>query len=182
MATHGRAAVAGHRRRKAGQSPHIATVRETSTAERFVHRRGIERLVGVCVLLSAGVHGLITPEHFQEWWGYGVFFAVATVAMLVLGLALLTDAIDPRYFPGDVIRFRRLVYMSGLVGVVLLVAMYAVSRTVGVPLGPGAGLVEAVGGLDIVAKVAELGAAVGLAILITRSSHDSHRSRGRLDG
>jgi len=182
VATHGQAAVAGQRRRTAGQTPQIATVRERSAAERFAHRRGIERLVGVCVLLSGGVHGLIAPEHFREWWGYGVFFAVATVAMLGLGLALLTDAIDPRYFPGDVIRFRRLLYTTGLVGVVLLVAMYVVSRTFGIPLGPGAGLVEPIGGLDIVAKVAELLAALGLVVLIARSWDGSPRSRGHIDG
>jgi len=181
VASHGQAGVAGHRG-TAAQSPQIVAGLERSTGERFAHRRGIERLVGVCVLLSGGVHGLITPEHFQEWWGYGVFFAVATLAMLVLGLALLTDAIDPRYFPGDVLRFRRLMYVAGLVGVVLLVAMYFISRTAGIPLGPGAGQVEPVGGIDIVAKVAELGAALGLAILIVRSSDASRRPRGHISG
>src|SRR5207237_9425928 len=120
------------------------------------HRRGTERLVGSCVLVSGGVHGLITPQHFQEWWGYGVFFAVATLAMLVLGLALVTDAIDPRYFPGDVIRVRRLMYAAGLAGVVLLVGMYVVSRTIGIPVGPGTGHIEPIGTADVVAKIVEL--------------------------
>jgi hypothetical protein len=124
------------------------------------------------------MHGLVTQQHFEEWWGYGIFFAVATVAMLVLGLALLTDAIDPRYFPGDVTRFRRLMYIGGLVGVALLIGMYVVSRTVGIPLGPGAGRIEPIGAIDIVAKVAELLAALGLVVLIAKSStapHWSHR-------
>ena len=73
-------------------------------------------------------------------------------------------------------------YVAGLVGVVLLVAMYFISRTAGIPLGPGAGLVEPVGGIDIVAKVAELGAALGLAILIVRSSDASRRPRGHISG
>lgn len=149
--------------------------------DRLRHRRGTERLVGSCVLVSGGVHGLITPQHFKEWWGYGVFFAVATLAMLVLGLALLTDAIDPRYFPGDVIRVRRLIYAAGLVGVVLLVGMYVVSRTIGIPVGPGTGTIEPIGTTDIVAKIAELVAALGLAVLLVKSSRAPQPSHGHGD-
>jgi hypothetical protein len=31
-------------------------------------------------LLAALIHLRVMPEHFEEWWGYGTFFLVCTVA------------------------------------------------------------------------------------------------------
>src|ERR1700730_3554446 len=91
---------------------------ETSRAKRneWWARRRMERLVGVCMIVSGSVHGLITQEHFTEWWGYGVFFLVAAVCLIGFGLALITDAIDPRYTPGNVQRLRRIMYLAGIAG------------------------------------------------------------------
>lgn len=111
------------------------------------------RLAGALSLLAAFVHGGLTPEHFTEWWGYGAFFAVAATAQALLGLALLLDAVpDPRA--------RRAVWRLGLVGQLLLVAMYVLTRTVGIPLvGPSAGSIEEVAPIDVLAVGMELACA-----------------------
>ncbi len=133
-------------------------------------RRAVEKLVGVCVLVSGSAHGLVTPEHFQEWWGYGVFFLATAVCLIGFGLALITDAIDPRYMPGDVNRIRRLMYAAGAIGNLSILGLYLLTRTAGIPLGPGSGSVESVGVIDLVAKTAELLAVLGLVVLFLKTA------------
>ncbi|HEY8953604.1 MAG TPA: hypothetical protein VIP78_13735 [Candidatus Dormibacteraeota bacterium] len=132
-------------------------------------RRRIEKLVGVCVIVSGGAHGLVTQQHFQEWWGYGVFFLATSICLIGFGLALITDAIDPRYMPGDVHRIRRLMYTFGAIGNLAILGLYVLTRTAGIPLGPGSGSVEQVGAIDLVAKAAELLAVAGLVLLIVKT-------------
>jgi hypothetical protein len=129
-------------------------------------RRRTEKLAGVCMIVSGSVHGLITQEHFTEWWGYGVFFLVAAICLIGFGLALITDAIDPRYTPGDVQRLRRIMYLVGIAGNIGLLTLYTLTRTAGIPFGPGSGNVESVAGPDVVANLAEASAAVALIVLI----------------
>ena len=129
----------------------------------------MEIFVGVCVIVSGSAHGLVTQEHFQEWWGYGVFFLATAVCLVGFGLALITDAIDPRYMPGDVNRLRRLMYAAGAIGNVSILGLYVLTRTAGIPLGPGSGSVEQVGVIDLVAKTAELLAVAGLVALLLKT-------------
>jgi hypothetical protein len=132
-------------------------------------RRRIEKFVGVCVVVSGSAHGLVTQQHFQEWWGYGVFFLATAICLIVFGLALITDAIDARYMPGDVGRIRRLMYALGAFGNASILGLYVLTRTAGIPLGPGSGSVESVGVVDVVAKTAELLAVAGLVVLLLKS-------------
>jgi hypothetical protein len=40
-------------------------------------------LYAAALSLVAGlVHLGVAPEHFEEWWGYGVFFLVASAAQV----------------------------------------------------------------------------------------------------
>ena len=133
------------------------------------HRRLTEKLVGVCVIVSGGAHGLVTQEHFQEWWGYGVFFLATAICLIGFGLALITDAIDPRYMPGDVNRVRWLMYAVGAIGIVSILSLYLLTRTAGIPFGPGSGTVEEVGVVDLVAKATELLAVAGLVVLLLKT-------------
>ncbi|HEY8680180.1 MAG TPA: hypothetical protein VIN01_03920 [Candidatus Dormibacteraeota bacterium] len=132
-------------------------------------RRRTEVFVGVCVIVSGSVHGLVTQAHFQEWWGYGVFFLATAILLIGYGLALVTDAIDPRYMPGDVHAIRRLLYALGAIGNAGILGLYLLTRTAGIPLGPGFGTVEPVGALDLLAKAAEVLALCGLIVLLIKS-------------
>jgi hypothetical protein len=132
-------------------------------------RRRTEKFVGVCVIISGSVHGFVTPGHFQEWWGYGVFFVFAAIGLIAFGLALITDAIDPRYMPGDVRRLRWLMYAAGAVGNLSILVLYIVTRTAGIPLGPQTGVVETVAAPDLIAKATESLALVGLVLLLVKT-------------
>ena len=92
---------------------------------------------------AAAVHVLVVPEHFHESSLYGAFFVVAAVCQAG-GAALL------------VLRRSRL--LAGLVaaGNASIVLLWLVTRVAGIPLGPDAGVVEPVQGLDVTATACEL--------------------------
>ncbi|HEV8043664.1 MAG TPA: hypothetical protein VGP38_00660, partial [Rubrobacter sp.] len=71
-------------------------------------------------MVAALTHLWAMPEHFEEWWGYGIFFLVAAVAQGFYGLALLRRPGQPLLVLG--------------VGLNLaVVVLYVVTRTIGVP-------------------------------------------------
>jgi hypothetical protein len=146
-----------------------SVARKGATQQTWDGRRLVEKLVGGCVIISGSAHGLVTQEHFQEWWGYGVFFLASAICLIGFGLALITDAIDPRYMPGDVNRLRRLMYAIGAIGIVAILALYLVTRTTGIPLGPGSGSVESIGAIDLIAKTTEVLAVTGLVLLLIKT-------------
>jgi hypothetical protein len=129
--------------------------------------RALERVAGTLSLGAAIVHGGLSPAHFAEWWGYGVVFAAAAVAQTLLGLALLLDAVDPAQ-PGARTTERVMLAM-GIVGNTLLVALYLVTRTFGIPVGPGAGETEAIAPIDVATQAMEIGVIVLLVILLRRA-------------
>ncbi|MGH2819170.1 MAG: hypothetical protein ACRDJ5_00800 [Actinomycetota bacterium] len=101
-------------------------------------------LVAANLSIVAGlVHLVVTPEHVEEWWGYGVFFVSAAVFQLSFGIALLRMA------------GHRLV-LAGIGLNVAIVALYVLSRTAGVPIGPHADHPEGVGLLDMSVTFAEV--------------------------
>jgi hypothetical protein len=104
--------------------------------------RGVLRaprlLVYLAAALSLGagyVHFAYAESHFQEWWGYGVFFVLAG-NLQALFAALL------------VWRPRAWQPLVGIVGNLGIVVVYVISRTSGIPLGPHARVVEAAGAID----------------------------------
>jgi hypothetical protein len=101
------------------------------------------------------VHFAVAPEHFGEWWGFGTFFVLC--GEVQLGWALLV-----RRTPG------KAVLSVGVAGSLLLVGLWAVSRTSGLPLGPEPGVPEAVGTADVLAVALELVTAASCAWALTR--------------
>lgn len=147
---------------------------QTAGPAKDPRRRRLERWAAGASLGSAAVHGALVREHAQEWWGYGLFFALAALAQVLLGIALLTDAVNPKDTGPRWASVRRAVYWVGLSGTVLLLALYVVTRTVGIPwFGPEAGTVEGVAAVDIAAKALELVAAVALALLLRMPKEDA---------
>lgn len=116
--------------------------------------RAVERWAAGLSLVGGGIHALAGPDHFSEWWGYGLFFVAASAAQLLFGLLLVTHGIS-RESGWTWEQVRRRVYAVGIVGNVAIVLLWAVTRTVGIPTGPLAGTVEDVGTLDAASKIAE---------------------------
>ena len=125
--------------------------------------RRLASAVGGASILAGLAHGGLAPAHFEEWWGYGVFFAFAAAAQALFGLAVAMDAVPAP-------RARRAVLLAGAVGNALLLAFYVWTRTVGVPFfGPEAGEVEAVAAIDVAVLALEALAAAGAAWLLAGS-------------
>jgi hypothetical protein len=101
------------------------------------------------------VHFLATPLYFDRWLGYGVFFLTVAVLQVMYSMALAAG--EPN---------RALLWL-GILGNALVIALWAVTRTVGIPLfGPMAGEVLPVGLLDGLAQVLAAILIVHLAVLL----------------
>ena len=110
----------------------------------------------VLSMLAGWIHVFFAPEHFEEWVGYGVFFVVASICQMLFSLIVITS-MPPR---------RELLW-AGVVGNLALIALWGVTRTIGIPFfGPSAGEVETVGVLDLTAQIAELALIASLIILL----------------
>ena len=131
--------------------------------------RALVRLAATLSLLAASLHAALVEAHLEEWWGYGLFFVVASVAQGGYGLLLFALPARPRWEPGAWRSWRRRLYAAGIVGNLAVIGLYAVTRTVGIPwFGPAAGEVEAVGSLDLPTKAAEALTVACLALLSWR--------------
>jgi hypothetical protein len=104
---------------------------------------------------AALVHNWALPAHVREWWGYGLAFFLMAAAQGFYSGAVL-------FWP------RRSVLVAGIVGNAAILALYAVTRTLGIPLvGPQAGQVEAVAMPDLAAAIAEVALLIALVQLLT---------------
>ena len=115
---------------------------------------GLSALAGV-------IHLLVTPEHFEEWSGYGLFFLIAGLAQLIYAPVLLRQPAN------------RSLLIAGIAGNALIIALWIVTRTLGIPLGPEAGEVEAIGVLDTLSKLAEL-ALIGCLVALLGRGGQTH--------
>lgn len=106
---------------------------------------------------AAMIHAYTMPQHFVEWWGYGVFFLINALAQGAGAVALIG-------WP------RRSIFLVGVAGNLLILAMWAVSRTVGIPLfGPGAGRVESMDLPSVLCVTVEALSVLVLAALVVAS-------------
>jgi hypothetical protein len=105
-------------------------------------------VVVLACAVSAGIHGALVREHFEEGAGAGLGFLVATVLLAALAVALTRDPSPP------VLRATAAVFAG-------LIAAYALVVATGFPvLHPGR---EAVDGLALFTKAVE---AVGLVLAL----------------
>ena len=111
------------------------------------------------------VHVAVVREHLDESLSHGVFFAVVGLAQIGWALWALSAAAVPRP--------RSTVYAT-----VALIALWAVSRTVGLPFSLGGK--EPVGRADVLAVALEVGLVLCVA-LAARSSATARRDGAELN-
>ena len=92
---------------------------------------------------AAAIHYAVIAEHFEEWWGFGLFFAVSAVAQLVWAVLVVTSRSG-------------LLMRLGVVGNAAIVVLWIVTRTVGTLVGPEPATPEPIGPADSVASALEL--------------------------
>lgn len=115
----------------------------------------------ILAISAAGIHLVLTPEHFRERTVYGFFFLIASAFQIVLGWLLIRRA-------------RAAVYRAGAWGSLALIGTWIVTRAVAPPFSPE-GRPEPVTLLGILATGAELAA---LVLLATALPLPAERRRG----
>src|SRR2546425_5166465 len=112
------------------------------------------------VLLTSGaavIHLSVAPQHFQEFAPFGILFVFTGAAQLALAGALL------------VAPSRRL-FALGATGTAGLLAVWLISRTIGVPIGPHSGVPEGIGLPDVACVAMEILSVLFFALLLRRRS------------
>jgi hypothetical protein len=61
-------------------------------ARAYLRPASYRPLAAMCCLGAGAVHLLVTPEHFQEWWGYGCFFLALATCQILYSLGLAAPA------------------------------------------------------------------------------------------
>jgi len=92
---------------------------------------------------AAAIHYAVAAEHFEEWWGFGLFFVASAVAQLVWAVA-------------DVESRTRALIWFGVIGNAAIVVLWIVTRTVGTLVGPEPATPEPIGLADSIATAFEL--------------------------
>jgi hypothetical protein len=119
-------------------------------------RTAQEELALVAALLvfaSSFIHSAEISAHWEQYWLYGVFFGVVTLLQALWSVMIYGDSLNRRYL------------LAGAVGNAALIVIWAITRTVGVPIGPQNGP-EAVGAIDVLSKLDELAAVVLIAAVL----------------
>jgi hypothetical protein len=94
-------------------------------------------------LAVAYAHFAYAASHFAEWWAYGVFFVAAGNLQALFAYLLVW-------------RPRPWLALAGVAGNLAVLAVYVLSRTSGVPLGPHARVVEQAGTVDWLTAAGEV--------------------------
>jgi hypothetical protein len=130
----------------------------------------VAALAAVLSAAAGAVHLGYAPHHLSEDWAHGWFFVVVGAAQIAFAVLVMA-------------RPRPWVWRSALVLNAFVVATWAVSRTVGLPVGPEALRVEDASAPDIVCSLLEaavvLLAGVALAVpeRLARPVHDRWSAR-----
>lgn len=111
------------------------------------------RLVGGLTAGAGVIHSVALVQHFDEGIVYGAFFAVVAVGQLAWGTVLYRRP------------HTRRTLAVGAIANLAVAAIWLVSRTTGLPLGPEAGQPETLGLSDLVATFNEM-AMVALVVAI----------------
>jgi hypothetical protein len=151
---------------QARESPRPAVV-QPEPVERGDYERWLRPALALLSVGAAVIHFVVIPGHWDEYWGQGLFFIVAAIAQLLWAVWIII-APSP------------LIYLAGAAGNAAIVVMWIVTRTTGVPAGPGAGEAEAVEFADTLATVFEVIIVVGALLLARAPRRVTHSARGVL--
>jgi hypothetical protein len=124
-----------------GDRGSVAAARATTVEEGSLAHTVVYGLA----LLSAGagiIHLSVVTEHMHEAWMFGAFFIASGIAQLAWAV-LASGSVSRRAI------------LAACIGNAAILALWVLSRTSGLPIGPEPGTPEAVGFADIVATLYE---------------------------
>ena len=115
---------------------------------------GAIRLVGAFAMSAGVIHGVALIQHLSENWRYIVFFAGVAPCQALWGIWLYRHP------------FERRLLVAGAIANLVIVAIWALSRTTGIPVVPALRAPEGAGLLDLFATFDELAiAALAVAVM-----------------
>lgn len=112
---------------------------------------------------AAAIHFAVIRDHFEEYWAFGLFFALSGWAQMLWALAIVRFA------------HRRLL-LAGIAANIAIAVVWALSRTTGLPIGPNAGSAEPAHFIDALATAIELLAALATWVAIARAARMVRRT------
>jgi hypothetical protein len=118
-------------------------------------RRTLLPLVVITCCGAAAIHFAVMPEHFEESVLYGTFFLVIAIVQLAYAGLLM-------------FRPSRSLLLAGALGNAAVILLWLFTRTVTIPLGPGAGTTEEFGGLDVLSSAFEFITFLGAIALLRK--------------
>lgn len=121
-------------------------------------------------IFSAGagaIHIAVIQAHFDEYWAFGLFFAGAAWLQILWAIWVVA-------------RPSRVVALTGIGINGAITAVWVVSRTVGVPLGPEPGVAEPAEFVDIAATSLQVLVILGALGLLSRGAMRRDVGRGVL--
>jgi hypothetical protein len=130
---------------------------------RLDDRRAARLTAAFASVGAAVVHLAVLPAHLREWWPAGAFFAA--IAAFQLGWPVLVA-----------LRPTRWLLASGVLVNAGSIALWAVSRTAGIPAGPAAGIAEPITRVGVLTEVLEVIVSVSALWWLYRGSARSFRS------
>ena len=122
-------------------------------ARSYTGEQELALVAALLVFVSSFIHSAEISPHFEQYWLYGVFFGVVTLLQAMWSVMIYSDPLNRRYL------------VAGAIGNVALIVVWAITRTIGVPVGPQSGP-EAVGVIDVLSKLDELAAVVCIATVL----------------
>lgn len=113
---------------------------------------------------AAAVHVTVAADHWTTWWGYGMQFVAAAAIQLGWGIVAM-------------MRRGRALLGVGVALQAVFIGAWVVTRTLGQPIGPDAGVAEPVGTPGVLTVLLELTTIVAaLLATTTRSAATPARS------
>ena len=125
-----------------------------------------ESALAVVSLATAGIHFAVMGDHFQEYVAFGVFFAVVAWFQ---GLWALGVVMAPT----------RSLLLTGAIVNAIVVLVWLVSRTIGLPIGPDPGIAEPAAFLDLLSTLLEVALVVTISLLLIRGRPRRERNARR---
>jgi hypothetical protein len=122
--------------------------------------------LALCSAASAAIHATVTAEHFEEAFIFGAFFLAASTLQAAWAVLF-------------VYRPNRTLLVAGGVGNAAVIILWALTRTVGLPIGPETWQPEAIGARDVMSTLLELAVVLGAARLFLGDRRGS-RARNEL--
>ncbi len=125
---------------------------------------------GLC-LTAALTHALSVPEHYTEFWGYGLVFILIGVIQGAYGMLLLLSPWKQNANSNaKTERLDRAFYLFGAAATGAAVFLFIFTRAIGIPFfGPAAWEIEPITFIGVVTQVIELALLVTLVTLAQRT-------------